>query len=152
MFGSLHQGTLKWSTHIQLLENKLCKVAFMITSLKKIMSPYIMSNIYFSKFQSLLWFGILFWGGLGGIMSTKLFRLQKRVIRFMVRVNSRTSCKQLFKDNILTLASLYILEVICYIKRYCQSLELNADVHKYDTWRKMDIHSQSSRTGKNKKR
>jgi hypothetical protein len=42
--------------------------------------------------------------------------------------------------------------VICYIKRYCQSLELNADVHKYDTQRKLDSHVQSSRTDKNKKR
>jgi hypothetical protein len=84
-------------------------------------------------------------------MSTQLFRLQKRVIRFMVGVNSRTPWKQLFKDNnILTLASLYILKVIWYIKRYCQSLELNADLHKYDTRRKIDIHVQSSRTDKNK--
>jgi hypothetical protein len=70
----------------------------------------------------------------------------------MVGVNARTNCKQLFKDNnILILASLYILEVTGYIKRYCQSLELNADVHKYDIRRKMDIHVQSSRTDKNKK-
>jgi hypothetical protein len=143
--------TLKWSTHTQSLANKLCNVAFMIKSLTKIMSPYVIHNIYFSKFQSQLRCGILFWGGLGGIMSTKLFRLQKKVIRFMVWVNSRTSCKQLFKDNnILTLVFLYVLEVICYIKRYCQSLELNADVNKYDTRRKMDIHVQSSRTDKNK--
>jgi hypothetical protein len=82
-------------------------------------------------------------------MITRLFRLQKRMIRFMVRVNSRTLCKQLFKDNnILTLASLYILEVICYINRYCQSLELYTDVHKYDARSKMDIHVQSSRTDK----
>jgi hypothetical protein len=111
-----------------------------------------MHCLLWAQFQSLLRFGILFWGGLGGIMSTKLFRLQKRVIRFMVWVNSRTLCKQLFKDNnILTLASLYILEVICYIKRYCQPVELNADVHKYDTRRKMDNHVQSSRTDKNEK-
>jgi hypothetical protein len=82
--------TLKWSTHIQSLAKKQCKVAFMIKSLKKIMSPHMTCNIYFSKFQSLLRFGILFCGGLGGIMSTKLFRLQKRVLRFMVGVNCRT--------------------------------------------------------------
>jgi hypothetical protein len=130
----------------------VCKVPFIIKSLKKIMSPSMINNIYFSKLQSLLRFGVLFWGGLEGITTTKLFRLRRTVIRFMVGVNSRTFCKKLFKDNnILTLASLYILEVICYINRYCQSLELNADVHKYDTRRKMDIHVQSSRTDKNKK-
>ena len=59
----------------------------------------------------------------------------------MVGVSSRTSCRQLFKElNILTLASLYILEVTCFISKYCQSLEQNSKFHKYNTRRKMDIH------------
>ena len=35
----------------------------MIKSLKGILSPYMIRNIYFTKFQALLRFGILFWGG-----------------------------------------------------------------------------------------
>jgi len=31
-------------------------------SLNEIMSPFMKCNIHFLKFQSLLWFGILFWG------------------------------------------------------------------------------------------
>ena len=57
--------TLKWHSHIQSLAGKLCKVAFMIKSLKEILSPNLIRNIYFSKFHSLLRFGILFWGGQG---------------------------------------------------------------------------------------
>jgi hypothetical protein len=54
-----------------------------------------------------------------------------RVIRSMVGVSSRMSCRQLFKElNILTLASLYVLEVICFIGKYCQSLEINSNTHK----------------------
>jgi hypothetical protein len=65
----------------------------------------------------------------------------------MVGVDSKTSCRHLFKVlNILTLPSLYILEVTCFIKRYCQSLELNANVHDRNTRRKMDICKQSYRT------
>jgi len=65
----------------------------------------------------------------------------------MVGVNSRTSSRQLFKElNILTLSSLYILEVTCFLKRYCQSLELNANFHNHNTRRKMDIHIKSHRT------
>jgi len=45
--------------------------------------------------------------------------------------------------NILTLASLYRLEVFCFIKKYFQQLIINADVHNYNTRRKMDIHIQS---------
>ena len=55
--------TLKWHSHVQLLAGKLSKVAFMIKSLKEVLSPNLIRNIYFTKFHSLLWFGILFWRG-----------------------------------------------------------------------------------------
>jgi hypothetical protein len=55
--------TQKWHSHIQLLASKLSKVAFMIKFLKEILSPNLIQTIYFSKFRSLLWFGMLFWGG-----------------------------------------------------------------------------------------
>jgi hypothetical protein len=93
-------------------------------------------NIYFTKFQLLLQFGILFGGGGGmeGELNTRIFRIQKRVVRSMVGVSSRTSCRQLFKEmSILTLASLHILEVTCFIRKYCQSLELNSHVHNCNT-------------------
>ena len=42
-------------------------------------------------------------------LNIRIFRIQKRVIRSMVGVNSITSCRQLFKElNIITLASLHI--------------------------------------------
>ena len=55
--------TLKWHAHIHLLAGELCKVAFMIKSLKEVLSPNLIRNIYFTKFHSLLRFGILFCGG-----------------------------------------------------------------------------------------
>ena len=49
--------------------------------------------------------------------------------------------KQLFKElHILTLASLYIFEITCFIRKYCQSLEQNYQVHQHNTRRKLDIH------------
>jgi len=101
---------LKWNSHVQSLASKLNKVFFMIKSLKEVLSPNMIRNIYFTKFQSLLRFGILFWGGSGGELNTKILRIKKRTIRSMVGASSRTSCRQLFKElNIPTLASLYIL-------------------------------------------
>jgi hypothetical protein len=57
--------TLKWNSHVQSLASKLSKVSFIIKSLKEILSPNMIENIYFTKFQSLLWFGKLFWGEWG---------------------------------------------------------------------------------------
>ena len=139
--------SLQWNTHIKALASKLSKVAFMIKSLREILSTYMVRNLYFAKFQSLLRFGLLLWGGVGGETNRKIFILQKRAIRSMAGVNARTSCRQLFKKmNILTLSSLYILEVTCFIRKHCQSLELNSNVHSYNTRRKTDIHIKSCRT------
>jgi hypothetical protein len=65
----------------------------------------------------------------------------------MVGVSSRTSCRQLFKElNILTLVSLNIFEVTCFIRKYCQSLEQNSKVHQYNKRRKYDIHVKLQKT------
>jgi len=65
----------------------------------------------------------------------------------MAGVCSRTSCRQLFKElNILTLASLYIFEVTCFVRKYCQSLEQNYEVHEYNTRRKLNIHVKLQKT------
>ena len=128
--------TLKWHSHIQSLAHKLCKVAFMIKSLKELLSPNLIRNIYFTKFHSLLRFGIFFFlgGGSRGELTTRILRIQKRVIRSMVGVSSRTSCRQLFKEmNILTLVSLYIMEVVSYIRKHHQFVELNSNIHTYST-------------------
>jgi len=62
-------------------------------------------------------------------------------------VNLRTPCRQLFKElNILTIVSLYILEVISYLRRHHQFVELNSSVHAYNTQGKRDIHIQSYKT------
>jgi len=80
-------------------------------------------------------------GGIGGELNTSIIRIQKRMIRSMVEVSSKTSCRQLFKElNILTLGSLHILEVTCFVRKYCQSDKQNFKVHTYNTQRKMNIH------------
>jgi len=77
----------------------------------------------------------------------RIFRIQKRVIRLLAGVSSRTSCRQLFKEsNILTVVSLYIFEVTCFIWKYCQSLEQNTQVHQHNTWRKLDLHVKMQNT------
>ena len=120
----------------------LCEVAFVIKSLKEVLSRNWIWNIYFTKFHSVLRFGILFWGGSRGWI-----RIKRRVIRSTVAVSTRTSCRALFKElNILTLVSLYIMAVICYIRKHHQLVDLNSNIHAHNTQRKMDIHIKSYNT------
>jgi hypothetical protein len=65
------------------------------------------------------------------------------MVRLIAGVNPRTPCRQLFKElNILSIVSIYILEVISYLRRHHQFVELNSNVHAYNT-RRTDIHIQS---------
>jgi len=119
----------------------------MIKSLKVVLSPNLIRNIYFIKFHSLLRLGILFWGGAGGELTARILRIQKRVIRSMVGVSARTSCRQLFEElNTPTLVSLYIMQFICYVRKHHQFVDLNSNILAHNTRRRMDIHIQPHNT------
>jgi hypothetical protein len=56
-------------------------------------------------------------------------------------VNSRTSCRPIFKElKILTVTSLYIFDVFCYFRKYNLYATRNSDLHDYNTRRKDDYH------------
>ena len=70
--------TLDWNTHINLLTTKLSKAVFVIKSTKGILTSHMTLNIYFAQFQSLMRFGLLFWGGIGGEQIKEYSESKKR--------------------------------------------------------------------------
>jgi hypothetical protein len=54
---------LTWSTQIKALCANLSKVCYMIKMLKDELNLYMLRNIYFAKFQSVMRYGIILWGG-----------------------------------------------------------------------------------------
>jgi hypothetical protein len=88
----------------------------MIKALKNTVSNYMLWNIYFAHFQSKMRYGIVVWGGTKE--SIKILRLQKKVVRMMIDLKTCESCRQKFKEpRILTVIVLYVLEVLCYMKK-----------------------------------
>jgi hypothetical protein len=71
--------SLRGHSHIQLLANKFSKVTFMIRYRKEILISKFIQKIYFTKFHSLLRFGIVCWGGTRGELTSKILRIQKLV-------------------------------------------------------------------------
>jgi hypothetical protein len=55
---------------------KLSKVCYVTKSLKEVMSPYMIRNIYCAHFHALLGYGIIFWSG--DNESNNIFKLQKK--------------------------------------------------------------------------
>jgi hypothetical protein len=98
-------------------------------------------SIYYTCFHALLRHSINFWGV--DNESNNIFKLEKKVIWIISGVSKDVSCRQIFKDyNILMVACLYILEIVCYIKKYKDSLDQNVQFHNYNMPRKLDLHVQ----------
>jgi len=98
---------LTWTNHINYLTKKLSKTCYVIRNIKPHLSMSSLKMVYHSLFHSITSYGILFWGN--SPHSPIIFKMQKRVLRILVGVGYRDSCRELFKEQkILTLTSQYI--------------------------------------------
>ena len=83
----------------------------------------------------------------GSKESIKAFCIHKKVIRIITGIKKYESCRQKFKENrILTVTSTYVLEVLCFIKKYKGDLKQNCEIHEHNTRSKYDLHTQSCNT------
>jgi hypothetical protein len=136
---------LSWQAHIHSLCHSLSKTCYIMKSLKNILSIRMLWNIYLAHFQSQRRYGIILWGGTKE--SINILHIQKKVIRLITSFKKRESCRQKFKENrILTVTSLYVVEVLCFIKRYKGTLKHNFVIHECNTRSKYDLHTQFCNT------
>jgi hypothetical protein len=104
-----------------------------------------LQTIHQSNFHSHSRYGILFCGG--DSQSTKVFKLQKKVVRLICNVKRRTSCRELFWTlNVLPVPCVYIMETIYYIKLNNKRLKQNMAIHDYKTRHRLDFQTQFCRT------
>jgi hypothetical protein len=144
------EETLKWTTYLNTFRKQLCKVCYIIKSVEGMMGLSVIRSLYHSKFESLVRCGIIFWGV--EKESISVFKLQKRVIRTMSGGGKSTSCRQLFKDcKILTVTLLYILEVLCFIKKYRMAVQKNEQINDQNTRRNMNLYVKPCNTNHYKK-
>jgi hypothetical protein len=52
-------------------------------------------NIYFTKFQSLMWYDIILW--VGERQSVKVLKIQERVLHSIKGLHKTESCRPIFK-------------------------------------------------------
>jgi hypothetical protein len=131
---------LSWRAHIHSLCHSLGKTYYMIKPLKNTLSTRMLWNIYYAHFQLRWRYGIILWGG---TKSIKILHVQKKVIRLIIGLKRSESCRQTFKENkILMVTSLYVLEVMCFVKKYKGNLKHNFAIHEHNTRSKYDLHTQ----------
>jgi hypothetical protein len=84
-------------------------------------------------------YGIIFWGNTPH--SNVIFGMQKRIVRIMVGVSKRDSCREYFKRlKILPLQSQYLLSVLPFVPENVDHFRLNLEIHGFRTKNKSNLH------------
>lgn len=123
---------LNWSCYIDGLASKLAASAYCIKNLKNYVHIDVMRIAYFAFFQSHLLYAILVWGHSAHV--SRIFRIQRRVIRSMAGIKTRDCCKKGFINlEILTLPSLYILNCLQYLHAHKEDYVTHSHFHSHNT-------------------
>ena len=135
--------TMTWKTHIDAILPKLSSACFAVRSIKPYVSHQTLKTIYYAYFHAILSYGVIFWGQSPD--TSKVFLLQKRVIRTMMGCGRRDSCRGLFAElGILTLPSQYIFCLLLFVVKNRKLFSLNKDPHPINTRQQLNLHQPSA--------
>jgi hypothetical protein len=84
-------NTFSWKNHIDATVPKLSSACFTVRDVKPFLSQESLRMVYFSYFHSIMTYGLVFWGN--SYHSSTLFKLQKRIIKIMVGIRDKESCR-----------------------------------------------------------
>lgn len=106
---------LNWKEQIENVSKKLNRFSYALYMLRKVVDVTAVLTAYHGYVVSTLRYGIIFWGN--GINREIAFKSQKKCIRAIFSLKRTDSCKPYFKRHkLLTMPSLYIYEIIMFIK------------------------------------
>jgi hypothetical protein len=131
--------SLTWTNHIDFLTKKLSSTCYLIWNIKPYLSISALKMVYHSLFHSIMSYGIMFWGN--SPHSSIISKMQKRLLRILVGVGYRDSCRELFKElKILTLSSQYIFSLLPSVIQNRGHFASNSAYHDINTRQKNDLH------------
>lgn len=144
--GVIIDDNLSWNIHVDKLVNNLCSACYIIKTIKKYITLEAALQAYHCYFKSIMTYGILLWGNSSQQNHDRVFKLQKRAIRYLCNVNQRHSCRKLFRQlNVLTLTGHLIYELALYIRKNLDLFIINSNVHNHDTRIKDQLHIEYTR-------
>lgn len=119
MLGIDIDKNISWKSHIQNLSSRISRFTYALWELKRSTDTKTATTAYYAYAHSWLSYGIILWGN--STDAPKIFTLQKKCIRILANIHNRESCKPHFINlRILTLISIYILEVCKFVRKNLQ--------------------------------
>lgn len=148
--GLIIDSGLTWNPHTDSLCDRLSSACFALSRLRPSLHPTNVRKAYFGYFHALLTYGIELWATSAN--RDRIFKLQKRAVRCIRGVPWDHPARELFKDTkILTLPSLYILDVAKYVRGNLEQFPTRGDSHNYNTRRRGELRPPCTRLAKSKK-
>jgi len=130
---------LNWKDHIDKMIPKLSATYYAVRSMFHISNNVTLKSIYFAYFQSIVLYGIILGGNSSN--SRRIFTLQKKLIRIMVGIHTRTPRKSLFKKlEILLVPPQYIFSLMNFLVDNQKNFKTHSSVHSIDTRNKDHFH------------
>jgi hypothetical protein len=127
---------LNWKSHIDHIIRRLSAACFAARRLFHILNIDALLCIH--SFCNIIWNHFL--GG-NSTAADRAFILQKRIIRIMAGVGSRSSCRSLFKKlAILPVPCQYIFSLMMIVVDNQENFQTNSSIHGVDTRNKTQLH------------
>lgn len=131
LLGITMDSVLSWEVHIENLNNRLNSVCYTLRVMSQYLNKDGLKMIYFANFESLIRYGLIFYGGVRSVEN--IFRVQKKTVRIINKLNFRESCRCSFKNNnILTVTALYIKECLMFLVKNRDYFSSNLPSHSYN--------------------
>jgi hypothetical protein len=107
--------------------------------IKTYMSLETLKILYHSTFNSVISYGLPFWGI--SPHSKKIFQMQKKIFQIMMGCRRLSSCRNLFKNlKILPLMSQYTLSITMFIIKHKHQFTVNSEIHNINTRQHSNLH------------
>ena len=134
---------LTFGPHISYLQSKLSRSIGIIFKIKYYVSDRVLLLIYFALFHSYITYGLIVCYSTYKRYTSKISKLQNRIIKIITKSNPREKVLPLFKKHgILTLDDLFTYEMAALMFKYrsnnvpynlSQYFTLTSDIHKLNT-------------------
>jgi hypothetical protein len=130
---------LNWKDHTDQMIPKLSAAHYAVRLMFHISNINTLKSTYFTYFHSIIKYGIIFWRNSSN--SSKIFTLQKKIVRIMVGVHPRTPCKSLFKKlEILPVPCQCIFSLMNLFVNNQETFQTNSSVHSINTRNEHHLH------------